>query len=416
MRNTTRANVSGWVALALPALLPVAAMAEPLVLQAQPDLVADSSAVPTVPSPAPQAPAENLLVEPKLATGKILVLPFQPVNPNDSTPWLGKSIQESMVADLTVAAPDRVIAADQTAGTLDAAVALGKQNGARYVIAGGFVTVDRELRVTGRVVDVETGKAVAGLKATGDPGQIFHMEDALALQVRAQVLGQQVGPMQPVPAEQPPANAQTPAPDAGNYANPTPTPQYYSSYASAPAPVIYGGDSSAYAYYPNTYLSGYDPYYYPAYPYYNPYYYCDYGYFGGCYPFGLGIGFFFGNGFHRHFDFDRGHDFHGGFRGNTVGAGRTSLGVGVSVNAAVRSSNFRGSLSVAPSFARSPARISSGVPFRSSAFYQGSSFGHSSSIGGFHAGGFSAHASFGGGGGFHGGGGIGHASGGGGHR
>ena len=130
-----------------------------------------------------------------------------------------------MVADLTVAAPDRVISANQSAASLDAAVALGKQNGARYVVAGGFVTVDRELRVTGQVVDVETGKAVAGLKASGDPGQIFHMEDA-AWRLAGERTG--FGPAGRPHAtrarlsnRRPISQVPTSVPDAGIYANPT---------------------------------------------------------------------------------------------------------------------------------------------------------------------------------------------------
>ncbi|HET6250197.1 MAG TPA: hypothetical protein VFE47_21075, partial [Tepidisphaeraceae bacterium] len=325
MRNTTKANVSGWLAMALPALLPMTAFGEPLMLDAQPAVVSTGTQLAEAPAPAPTiipAPVPSSVpvatapvppANPALPDGKILILPFQADNPNDATPWLGKSIQESMMADLTVAAPDRVKVSDQTAASPDAAIVLGKQSGARYVIAGGFATINQELRITGKVLDVETGKSVAGLKVTGDPGQLFHMEDALALQVRAQVLGQQVGPMQPPPADQQPQVAQAqPAPVVGQdispYAQPAQQP-YTSPYAIAPAPVVYGADVTP-DYYPS-YVSGFDPYYYPTGYAYSPYY-CDYGYYGGCYPFGLGFGFYFGNDFgsrfHRGFDRDHGRD------------------------------------------------------------------------------------------------------------
>jgi len=128
-----RSGVSTRLAIAL-ALLPAAALAEPLTIAAGP--ATDDAAAVKVPVPNPLA-----AVAP---TTKILILPFQATNPNDPAAWLGKSIQESMAADLTVAAPDRVIVADQAAPSLDAAIAMGKQRGARYVVAGGFTTIERK--------------------------------------------------------------------------------------------------------------------------------------------------------------------------------------------------------------------------------------------------------------------------------
>ncbi len=313
------------LALAIPALIPAAVMAEPLALEAPP------ASAPVVAQPAPAAvPPVNSQAE----VDKILVLPFQPVNPNETKPWIGKSIQQSMVADLMASAPDRITTADQFAVSVEAAIALAKQHDARYVIAGGFVSTDQDLRVTGQLLDAQTGKAVAGLKVTGDPSQIFRMEDGLAMQVKEKLFpGSIQAPpaptvAQPQAAQQNPDMVNVPQPQSaasataaamrdntGAYA--VQAPQYYSSYATASAPVVYGA-TPAYTYYPSDYG---DSYY--SYPYSYPYYYPSYG---------IGLGFYYGGyggygnsrGYH-HFD---GHN--RGFvgRGGFTGGGRGSVGFG----------------------------------------------------------------------------------------
>ncbi len=183
-------NVRNLLALAIPALIPSAVMAQALVLEAPVESAPAVNPAPAV-SPAPDtqpkaesAPANSPATDPGPSNGKILVLPFEAVNPNESNPWLGKSVQQSLVADLMVSAPDRVVAADQPVSTVEAALAVGRREGARYVIAGGFVTSDRAVRITGQVLDTTNGHAISGLKATGDTGQIFRMEDGLAFQVK----------------------------------------------------------------------------------------------------------------------------------------------------------------------------------------------------------------------------------------
>ena len=165
--------------------------------------------------------------------GKILVLPFTPVNKTDSQPWLGRSVQQSLVADLTMIAPDHAFASEAEANDPDAAVAAGKKADARYVVFGTFTTVHSDVRLTGQVMDVATGKAVGGLKATGPVDDIFVLEDGLARQIKSRLgltpsRGSSSGtaeatepePMAPLRSEQaPPADqyAQTYAPPAPDY-------------------------------------------------------------------------------------------------------------------------------------------------------------------------------------------------------
>ena len=70
-------------------------------------------------------------------------------------------------------------ATDATAA-LDAA----HKNGARYVVFGSYASIGNDVRVTGQVLDVNTGKSVSAIKATGRSDQLFTLEDELAAQIR----------------------------------------------------------------------------------------------------------------------------------------------------------------------------------------------------------------------------------------
>jgi len=213
---------------------------------------------------------------------KILVLPFTGLNPSEYQAWLGRSIQQSLVADLTLAAPTRVSSADTEAKDAPSAIDAGRKAGARYVVFGSFATADHDLRLTGQVLDVSTGQSVAPLKATGDVHDVFHLEDQIAAEIRQPLA------LGPVPGAQEPAaiaNGPYPAPTTGVTAQPAPSNEYYSTYVNPPG---------------NTY---YNNYYYS-----NPYPdYYDSG--GWCSPwFGLGFGFV-----STPFFFDH-HHFRDGFR------------------------------------------------------------------------------------------------------
>lgn len=215
---------------------------------------------------------------------KILVLPFNGLNPSEYQAWLGRSIQQSLLADLTAVAPGRVSAADIDARDVNAALDAGRKNGARYVVFGNFTTVDHDLRLTGQVLDVSTGKPVAPLKATGDVHDVFRLEDQVAAEIR-QPLALGPGPMTQPPT--PVANGPYPEPATGP-AQPAMPNDYYSTYVNPPSTTYYNN-----YYYDNPYSSpGYD--YGWGYP---------YGWYG------LGFGFVSSPFFFHHF-----HDHDGDFR------------------------------------------------------------------------------------------------------
>jgi len=219
--------------------------------------------------------------------GKILVLPFAAVNPSQYQQWLGRSIQQSLAADLTASSPGRIASADTEAADTAAALDAGRKAGAAYVVQGTFTTVGQSLRLTGQLLDVKSSQTVTGLKATGSVNDIFRMEDQIAMQVR-HGLNPSAGPAEAPVAEQPPQ---------GNYgplAVPQQPPdQYVQTYVTPPS---YGSPYDYDYYYGNPYAYG-GPDYGFGWP----------GWYGGVI---ITRGF----GFHRGFGGFRG-GFHGGFRG-----------------------------------------------------------------------------------------------------
>src|SRR5438067_1512828 len=116
--------------------------------------------------------------------GKILVLPFAPVNSADANKWLGRSVQQSLLADLMVVLPSHVLSGDSPVEDMAAAVAAAKKADAHFVVYGTFVSVDPDVRITGQIVDAAAGVSIGGLKATGTTHDLFRMEDTLAMQLK----------------------------------------------------------------------------------------------------------------------------------------------------------------------------------------------------------------------------------------
>ena len=206
-------------------------------------------------APAPAAPA----TQPAQEQGKILILPFVAVNKNDSQPWLGRSVQQSLAADLTMAAPERATTSDTEATDNDSAVAAGRKADAAYVVTGTFTTVGQDLRLTGQVLDVATGRALGGLKATGTINDIFPLEDALARQIKVR-LGLARSPSRPGASEQP-IDAGAMAPLRAEQA--PPADQYYQTYATPPSTDYtynYYYTTPDYGYYDYPYYWGYPGY------------------------------------------------------------------------------------------------------------------------------------------------------------
>jgi TolB-like protein len=142
-----------------------------------------SFAAEPAPKPADMAPPGPIAPE-----TTVLVLPFTATDGEAQDAWIGRAISQSLTADLSI---DRTmqVSSDKTADadTTAEAAAAGAKADAKQVIFGSFQHVGQDVRITGHIVDVASGKVTAGLKATGPLQELFTLQDSLAHQVRVRI-------------------------------------------------------------------------------------------------------------------------------------------------------------------------------------------------------------------------------------
>jgi TolB-like protein len=142
---------------------------------------------------------------------RVLLARFDSIN-SDKT-WLAKSLQSSLAADLTrqglapIAWPTPI--ADSAT-----AIAQARNQNAAYVIIGSTQSIDTDIRVTGQIIEVATGRVIGGLKSTGALRDIFAIQDDLASQIQIVQARAQPQPIEPQPPVQQPAPQ--PAPPAND--------------------------------------------------------------------------------------------------------------------------------------------------------------------------------------------------------
>ncbi len=122
---------------------------------------------------------------------RLAVLPFKNLNAEPSLDWLRLGIAETMISDLktahrSVVERDQIdealaeIALQKKAGTDEStAAAAGKLVGATHVVVGGFQKAGNQVRITARLVVVETGVVDTTAKVTGPLTEIFTLQDSV---------------------------------------------------------------------------------------------------------------------------------------------------------------------------------------------------------------------------------------------
>lgn len=207
---------------------------------------------------------------------RVLVLPFDELSDEPKREWVGKAMQQSLIAELTRSGLVAVVTppADAPPATDAAAAAkLARDQHAPLAILGSYQLIGDELRVTGQMIESIEGEHIAAIKATGSLRDLFSIEDMIAAQVRRDLLTI-------LHPEQPPQQPQDPAVAGGDpfgveptgpLAQQPPTGAYNGSdlqrslygdqWAPPPSPdVLAGRDRNRY---------DYPGYYYPSYSYYD---------------------------------------------------------------------------------------------------------------------------------------------------
>jgi len=225
----------------------------------------------------------------EIAPTKMLVIPFAQIGNTSGHEWVGAAIHESLMNEAEGNIEVQPVALDHplARGDMPQVTAAAKGTGAALVVFGAYQYSDSQLRVTGEIVDVNYGRVLGTLKATGPLTDLFKIEDSLASQMETAL-------------PQPPASA----PVVANATDQSAAPVYTGNQAAAAAPpmttYVYG---SPYGSAPVDNSPNY-VYTYPDYGYGYPYYY-------GGFPVIVGGGWGWGGHSYSH-----GYvGFHGGFSG-----------------------------------------------------------------------------------------------------
>ena len=160
--------------------------------------------------------------------GSIAVAPFVNISGQAGDDWIGAGIAETVTADLeridalSVVGREAFLEAARTQGTaLSSASApdaeamvrqLGRELGVAWLVSGGYQRLGDRLRITARIVDVETGAVSTTVKVDGGVDEIFALQDRIVVE-----LGQGFEPFRTppaAPAERP--LARRPGNSAGN--------------------------------------------------------------------------------------------------------------------------------------------------------------------------------------------------------
>ena len=126
---------------------------------------------------------------------RLAVMPFKNLNNERELDWLKLGVAETMISDLRKERSgvverdqiDRALAEIALQGSKlsdeGRAAEAGKLVGATHVVVGGFQRADKQVRITARMVVVETGVVESTAKVTGDLEDIFGLQDALVGQL-----------------------------------------------------------------------------------------------------------------------------------------------------------------------------------------------------------------------------------------
>ena len=129
---------------------------------------------------------------PPLGNASVAVMPFSNITGDPNDAWIGAGIAETLIADLqrahgfTVIDPEFVTEAMNAMGLTARAsngeaalLAVARRVGAQRMIAGGYQRLGDQIRITGRLVEVQTGLVARAAKVDGALGELFGLQDQI---------------------------------------------------------------------------------------------------------------------------------------------------------------------------------------------------------------------------------------------
>jgi TolB-like protein len=116
----------------------------------------------------------------------LAVMDFENLSRNPDDDWIGSGVAEGVAAELarvpglSVVARAKAVKVVKGLGAAADALELGHALGCRWVLSGSYQRMGPALRMTSRLTEVATGRAVATEKLDGRLEEIFPMQDRLA--------------------------------------------------------------------------------------------------------------------------------------------------------------------------------------------------------------------------------------------
>ena len=221
---------------------------------------------------APRAPARPRQVATSNAADRVAVLTFSNISGDPADDWIGAGIAATLTADLGRASELVVIGHDTVSAALGspadgartderAIVDAARRLGARWVVDGGYQRVGDRMRITARVVDVESADTVQRARVDGAISELFDLQDQLVAELRAAVSPGASRAAAAVAARTPPARAApSPAPAAPRpRAGDRPEEGNVGSTSGAPATAVGSSARGGFAVTPNAFIDGPPP-------------------------------------------------------------------------------------------------------------------------------------------------------------
>jgi serine/threonine protein kinase/tetratricopeptide (TPR) repeat protein len=140
-------------------------------------------------------PADSSALAPKVANS-VAVMTFSNITKEPGDDWIGSGIAETVTSDLKKVHGLSVIGRERTfdvlkdlqTGALNdfdetVAIDVGRRLGSSWILGGGYQRMGETIRITARVVDVNTGEVVRTVKIDGKITEIFALQDKIVYEL-----------------------------------------------------------------------------------------------------------------------------------------------------------------------------------------------------------------------------------------
>jgi adenylate cyclase len=139
--------------------------------------------------------AQSAALAPKLENA-LAVMTFANITGEPKDEWIGSGIAETVTSDLKKVRGLSVIGRERTFEVLKdlntgqltdfdetVAIDIGRRLAATWILGGGYQRIGEMIRITARVIDVDTGEVIRTVKIDGDIKEIFALQDKIVYEL-----------------------------------------------------------------------------------------------------------------------------------------------------------------------------------------------------------------------------------------